>query len=53
MSNMLQIQSGDFVADFPLPLETELTIIGDIKLPLKDVGKSLKFLEFFATFGKV
>ncbi|XP_017245262.1 uncharacterized protein LOC108216911 isoform X2 [Daucus carota subsp. sativus] len=48
--NWLQFQSQDLGAD--LPVGTELTTVGDVKLPLKDVGNALQFLEFCAAFGQ-
>lgn len=32
------MQRGDPGSDIPLPYGTELTTIGDVKLPLKDAG---------------
>lgn len=49
----LQFQGQDLGADITLPLGNELTTIGDVKLPLKDVGNALQLLEFCAAFGEV
>lgn len=51
--NGLQFQSQDLGADITLPLGNEITTIGDVKLPLKDVGNALQLLEFCAAFGEV
>ncbi|KAL8092425.1 uncharacterized protein LOC141693316 [Apium graveolens] len=48
----LQFKSQDLGAEITLPLGNELTTIGDVKLPLKDVGNALQLLEFCAAFGE-
>lgn len=40
-------------ANILLSNETEVTTVGGVELPLKDVGNALQLLEFCAAFGKV